>query len=113
MLAISALFLACIAAIYLWFVPAMAGIETIATTERPTRFGNANSVTSRVRMLSLIPVLCCLLPLAARNRSTALLLRAVGAVGLLVFVAAAAASIGLFFLPSAILMICSAALVLR
>lgn len=56
----------------------------------------------------LFPVVASLMPLLARGRRSALLLRSLAALGLLGFVVLGAFSVGLLFLPSTVLMVVAA-----
>jgi hypothetical protein len=97
---------------FLWFGPVM----QVARTERSLGDGATGSAmwsaaslwrTSRLAAVLVVPLLLTALPLAGRERESRAL-RIVSAAGLLAFVVVGAASIGLLFLPSALLMVAAA-----
>lgn len=123
--------LVCVAAAFLAFAPAMVVSQgsSQTTSGRSTLGGSASPApqTSHLRtqetrtlpeaqgwaslaVVAVPPLVASALPLLSRGRRTALVLRTVAAVLLWGWVVLGALSIGIFYLPSAILMLVAAIL---
>lgn len=123
--------LACVAAVFLALAPMMAVSEgsSQTTSRRSTLGGSASPVpqTSDLRsqetrtlpeaqgwasvaIVAVPPLAVSALPLLSRGRRTALVLRTAAAILLWAWVVLGALSVGIFYLPSAILMLIAAIL---